>query len=123
MIKKIILTLAIVLCLAVIVVLAGNTVLNPDPARCSIREIKVARVYEGGVKDLVIAQSNGEFFYINRGLEQGFNLEDMREKVLHKTVTLHLAPILIGTSRHITQLALADEVIYSEFNQVIVSNK
>tara|TARA_R110000772_G_scaffold100281_2_gene200473 strand:+ start:444 stop:680 length:237 start_codon:yes stop_codon:yes gene_type:complete len=59
----------------------------------------------------------GKFFYINSGLEQGPTLQGMKNKVLNKKVTLHLAKIIAGTSsNHIAQLSLGQEVIYTEFN-------
>ena len=58
-----------------------------------------------------------DYFYINRGLERGLNLETLNAKVLNKTVTLHLPKLLGGavTSEHIAQLALEDEIIFTEF--------
>ena len=51
----------------------------------------------------------------SRGLEQGLSLEDLESKILNKRVTLHLAKIIAGTSRHIAQLSVGNEIIYSEF--------
>ena len=89
---------------------------NPKPEDCEIKTITVDRIYEGGTYDIVFAEANGDFYYINRGLEQGLTLEDLSNKVLNKKVTLHLAKVMMGsTSNHIAQLAVADEVIFSEF--------
>jgi len=90
---------------------------NPKPEDCEIKTITVGKINEGEAYDIVFAEANGDFYYINRGLEQGLTLEDMRLKVLNKKVTLHLAKVLMGsTSNHIAQLALEDKVIFSEFN-------
>lgn len=95
--------------------LNGCIIQNPKPEECDVKEIVVSKIYEGGVKDIVFAEANGEFYYINRGLEQGYTLEGMEQKVLNKKVTLHLANTLMGTSNHIAQLALEDEIVFSEF--------
>jgi hypothetical protein len=90
---------------------------NPKPEDCVVIDIKVTKIIEGGVKDIVFYDAGTDFYYINRGLEQGLNLDSLKTKVLNKTVTLHLAKILGGvTSEHISQLALDDEIIYTEFN-------
>lgn len=90
---------------------------NPKKEDCEVKEITVTKVYEGGVKDIVFAEANGNFYYINRGLEQGYTLEGVREKVLHKNVTLHLASTLTGSSsNHIAQLTVGDAVLFTEFN-------
>ena len=97
-------------------VLQGCMISNPTPEDCDVKEIIVSKIYEGGVKDIVLAEENGDFYYINRGLEQGHTLAEMEEKVLNKKVTLHLARIITGTSNHIAQLALEDRIVYTEFN-------
>ena len=93
---------------------------NPKPEDCEIKEIQVAKIYEGGVKDIVFAEENGDFYYINRGLEQGYTLEDLEAKVLNKKVTLHLPNIIMGTSNHIAQLEVGDEIIFTEFSLTAV---
>ena len=71
---------------------------NPKKEDCEVKEITVSKVYEGSDKDIFFAEDNGEFYYINRGLEQGYTIEGVRKKVLHKNITLHLANTLIGLS-------------------------
>jgi hypothetical protein len=118
--KKVLLILAIVVPLAIggsYLLLKGIIIQNPAPSECEVRELVVSRVYEGGVKDIVFANEDGEFYYINRGLERGLTLEGMSEQVLNKKATLHLAKVLYGsTSNHIAQLAVEGEVLFTEFN-------
>jgi len=79
-----------------------------------VKTITVDRIYEGGVKDIVFAQNDGKFYYINRGLEQGYTLEGLRNQLLNKTVTLQVTNMLAGSSAHINELRLGDEVIFDE---------
>ncbi len=95
--------------------LNGCIIQNPKPDECELKEIVVSGVYEGGDYDIVFAEANGDFYYINRGLEQGYTINGMEQKVLNKKVTLHLANTAMGTSNHIAQLALEDEVVFTEF--------
>lgn len=116
--KKFRLLFVIVPILAIVVVaflLKGLIIQNPNPEDCQLKEMTVSKIYEGGVKDIVFANENGDFYYINRGLERGLTLAEMEEKVLNKKVTLHLANTIMGTSNHIAQLAIENDVIFTEF--------
>ena len=88
---------------------------NPKVVDCEIIEITVSKIKEGPSFDIVFYDNNAEFYYINRGLEQGLNLDALNAKVLNKTVTLHLPKMIYGTSNHIAQLMLGEDIIYSEF--------
>ena len=78
----------------------------------------ISNITEGTSYDINFRDTNGKSYYINRGLEQGLNLEDLNTKVLNKTVTLHLAKVLGGfaVSEHIAQLSVEDNIIFTEFN-------
>ncbi len=114
--KKLRHTLLLVPFSALFLLLNSCIIQNPKPEECELKEIVVSRVYEGGDYDIVFAEANGDFYYINRGLEQGYTLAGLEQKVLNKKVTLHLANTIMGTSNHISQLALEDEVVFTEFS-------
>jgi len=113
--KKIRILFLIIPIVAVVFLLKSAIIQNPNPEDCQLKEMTVSSIYEGGVKDIVFADANGEFYYINRGLERGMTLAEMEQKVLNKKVTLHLANTVLGTSNHIAQLAVENEVIFTEF--------
>jgi hypothetical protein len=71
---------------------------NPKQENYAQIEITVEEIYEEGIKDIVFSDPDRKFFYINKGLEQGLTLQGMKNKVLNKKVTLHLAKIVAGTS-------------------------
>jgi hypothetical protein len=82
----------------------------------------VTKVYEGGVKDLVFKlKDNKTSYYINRGLENGFTLQQAKKDFTGKKIVLNyakcwtpLAPL--GTScKHITYLTIDGNVVYSEW--------
>lgn len=109
------LKITIVIFLAVM--LQSCIINNPKEEDCFIKEIEVVEISEGGVKDLVFHDKNGDFFYINRGLENGFTLENAKEAILNKKATLHIAESWQGKdSKHIAQLEVEGNVLYSEFN-------
>ncbi len=91
---------------------------NPNPEDCVIEQVKITKITEGTSYDIVFHDDGTDFYYINRGLERGLNLDSLNAKVLNKRVTLHLPKVLGGavTSEHIAQLAIGDEIIFTEFN-------
>ena len=98
------------------VLLKSCIIQNTKPEDCVVQTITVAKITEGTSNDIVFHDTGTDFYYINRGLEQGLNLDSLKRKVLNKTVTLHLAKVLSGiTSEHISQLAIGDEIIFTEF--------
>lgn len=89
---------------------------NPKPEDCQVIEAKITKIKEGSSYDIVFYSTTKYFYYINRGLERGLNLDTLNKKLLNKTVTLHLAKVLGGrTTNHISQLTLANDTIFTEF--------
>ena len=91
---------------------------NPKPEECVVEYVKTTKITEGTSNDIVFHDDGTDFYYINRGLERGLNLDSLNTKVLNKRVTLHLPKLLGGTvtSEHIAQIAIDDEIIFTEFN-------
>ena len=49
----------------------------------------VSDIYEGGVKDVAFRlENNQRVYYINRGLEQGLNLKDLKNKLIGNEVVI-----------------------------------
>ena len=90
---------------------------NTKPEDCNIETVKIVKIIEGSSYDIVFKDNGNDSYYINRGLERGLNLDSLNAKVLNKTVTLHLAKVLGGiTSEHISQLAIGNDIIFTEFD-------
>jgi len=89
---------------------------NPQPEDCEVVEVTIKKITEGSSYDIVFHDTGTDYYYINRGLEQGLNLETLNAKVLNKTVTLHLPKLWLGTSEHIAQLTIGDDIIFTEFD-------
>lgn len=100
-----------------VLVLQSCLVITGSPEDCEVVEITVNKIFEGGEKDIVFAEDNGDFYYINRGLEQGYTLEELRGYVINKKATLHLANTLVGSSNHIAQIKVGDSIIFTEFTK------
>jgi len=82
----------------------------------------VTSVFEGGAKDLVFELKNDKTsYYINRGLENRFTLQQAKKVFLGKKVVLNyaknwtpLAPFG-SSSKHITYVTVSGNVVYSEW--------
>jgi hypothetical protein len=92
-----------------------SVIRNPVAEECHIETEKIIKITIGSSQDIIFSDEHGDHYYINRGLERGLNLDSLNAKVLNKTVTLHLPKLWFGTSEHIAQLAIGDEVIFTEF--------
>jgi hypothetical protein len=92
------------------------TIKNPKPEKCVVQTETIIKVSEGYSYDIVLSDDGGDHYYINRGLKHGLNLDSLNAKVLNKTVTLHLPKLWLGTSEHIAQLAVGDDIIFTEFD-------
>ncbi|GAB5398745.1 MAG: hypothetical protein Aureis2KO_03300 [Aureisphaera sp.] len=115
--KKAVKYIALFLVFLIPLLLYSWVIVNPKPENCEVLEITASKVYEGGDKDIMVAAPNGDFYYINRGLEQGLTIEGIKKKIKNKKVTLHLPKQLFGavTSNHIAQLTCRDEIVFTEF--------
>ena len=96
--------------------MTGCLIQNPTPEDCVTKEITVNEIVESTSYDIMFKESNGDFYYINRGLERGLSIDELNETVLNKKVTLHLYKFWFGTSEHISQISLDDDIIFTEFN-------
>ena len=97
------------------ILLISCVIQNLEPEECKIQEITVTNISEGTSNDIVIKDAETDYYYINRGLEQGLRIEELNTHLLNKKVTLHLPKYWIGTSEHIAQLNFDNKVVYTEF--------
>lgn len=116
--KKALLFEGLTLLLLIPIFLYSWVIITPTEDECHVIEITISNVFEGGTKDIVFADTGTDRFYINRGLEQGLAIEDLKSKVINKKATLHLPKLLFGLveSEHISQLEVEGEILFTEFN-------
>lgn len=116
--KRVFLFGGLAVALLIPVFLYGWVIISPTKDECHVIKITVSNVFEGGTKDIVFADNGTDRFYINRGLEQGLAIENLKAKVINKKATLHLPKLLFGwvESEHISQLEVDGEILFTEFN-------
>ncbi|MDB9960698.1 hypothetical protein OAD62_01235 [Oceanihabitans sp.] len=81
----------------------------------------VDTLYEGGVKDLVFKLKNdSNIYYINRALENGFDLNEMNGDLLGNEVIIWHAKSRRGGG-HMMQLKFQDSIYYTEWQNPLAS--
>lgn len=86
----------------------------------------VESVYEGGVKDLVFKlQGDSNTYYINRGLENAFDLKIIENELIGEQVILWYAKHRSQPNGggHVMQLKFNDSLYYSEWNEPLLAKK
>ncbi len=109
-------------------VLAGMT-LRPvnipnDAKDCLVAEGKVIKIFEGGTKDVAFRlEGDKTLYYINRGLEQGLNLEELQNELIGNNVIIRypkhwtlLDPN--NTIKHLSILEYNGKEIYNEIKLI-----
>lgn len=91
-----------------------------NPAECIVAEGKVSKIFEGGIKDVVFKlEGHDTYYYINRGLEQGLELNQLQEDLIGNNVTIkypkHWTLFNINkASRHLSILEYDGKEIFNE---------
>lgn len=106
----------------VIIVLALRPVPIPAEKDCLVLRGTVTKIYEGGVKDVVI-ELNGQNqkFYVNRGLERGLNLSELQSKLIGAEIVLkypdHWTPLDPNKSAiHISKIEHEGQTVFTELD-------
>jgi chorismate-pyruvate lyase len=106
----------------VIVVLALRPVPIPAEKDCLVLKGTVTKIYEGGVKDVVIElNGHNQKFYVNRGLQRGLNLQELQSKLTGSEIVLkypdHWTPLDPGKSIiHISKIEHERQTVFTELN-------
>jgi len=116
--KKVLIVLSLFSLLTIFLLIRSCVVDNPRMDDTIVITTTITKITEGSGYDIMFRDDGGGKYYINRGLERGLNFDNLNTAVLNKTVTLHLAKVLGGmaTSEHISQLAVGDTIIFTEFD-------
>ncbi len=105
-----------------VIVKAGPVNLNKDNS-VEVTGI-VDSLYEAGVKDLVFKLKKSETtYYINRALENGFDLDKTKSQLLNKEITLWYAKHRSRPNGggHMTQLKHQDSIYYTQWELPLAS--
>ncbi len=97
-------------------VLQSCIINNAKQQECIVKQIVVTEIYHSNAADIFFKEANGDFYYINRGMERDLKIKQLEGKVMGKKITLHLYTFWFGyQSNHISQLGLDDEILFTEF--------
>ena len=104
------------------VILILRTVPIPAEKDCLVLKGTVTKIYEGGVKDVVIElNGHNQKFYVNRGLQRGLNLQELQSKLTGSEIVLkypdYWTPLDPGKSIiHISKIEHEGKTIFTELN-------
>lgn len=77
---------------------------------------KVEAITEGASYDVMIKlKDNPTIYYVNRGLERGLELTNLKKTLEGQELELWHAKTWYLSGGHITQLQVGEEIIYSEW--------
>ena len=94
----------------------------PDEKDCLSLTGKVIDIYEGGVKDVVFKlEGFDQEFYVNRGLERGLELNNLRAQLINKEIVIkypkYWTPLDPGNSvRHISKIEHERRTVFTELD-------
>jgi len=89
---------------------------NAKQQECVVKQIVVSEIYHSNAADIFFKEANGDFYYINRGIERDLKIKQLEDSLVGKKITLHLYKFWFGyQSNHISQLGLGDEILFTEF--------
>ena len=107
------------------ILVLGFLIIKPVPVvaeeKAVIVQGLVVDIFEGGVKDVVFKlNDDNSSYYINRGLEHGLTIEDLKEKLVGNHVILkypkYWTPLDWNNKTwHISKVEFHDEVLFSEY--------
>ena len=108
------------ICLVVVAVLVLRPVPIVSEDKAIVETGIVANIFEAGVKDVVfMLEDIPRKFYINRGLEQGLNLEDLKNRLIGKEIILKYPKYWTPLDwnhriKHVSKLEFNGEVLFNE---------
>jgi hypothetical protein len=94
----------------------------PHEKDCLTVKAKVTEVFEAGFKDIVFKlQGLDKEFYINRGLEKGLDLQELRASLINKEIIIlypaYWTPLDPSNSiRHISKMEHDGKIVFTEIN-------
>jgi len=94
----------------------------PDEKDCLSLKGKVTDIYERGVKDVVFKlEGFDQEFYVNRGLESGLELNNLRAALINKEIVIkypkYWTPLdPVNSLRHISKIEHERRTVFTELN-------
>lgn len=118
MIQKILISFVLLFISAAVFIFRPVPIVAEEDA--IVVEGEVSAIYESGVKDIHITlKDHSTLYYINRGLELGLDIQELKEKLIHQKVTIkypeYWTPLDWNNRiRHLSKLEWKEGVIFNE---------
>jgi len=99
----------------------GVPIMNVQMDGCDVVTAEINGINGNtATKDISVSlKGDHNYYYINRGLEAGLQVAELKDKTLHQTASIHYARhwSLLNYERkyrHISRVTVGDEIIYNE---------
>ena len=118
MIKKTLIGIAVMFAFLAVLILRPVPIVSEDKALVERGVVK--NIFEGGVKDIVFKlENNIRIFYINRGLEKGLIIEELRRTLVGNEVIIkypkYWTPLdWNNKGHHISKVETDKEISFNE---------
>ncbi|WP_026450572.1 hypothetical protein [Aequorivita capsosiphonis] len=119
--KKFVIALCFIFLIATVIVLRPVPIVHEADA-VTERGV-VTAVYDGGGSDIVFKLKNNErTFYINRGLQAGIELNELRESLIGNEITLkypkYWTPLdWENKIKHLSKVEFENIIVFNEFKE------
>lgn len=121
--------ITLIISLFVLAAMTLRPVIVPKDAKdCLVAEGKVVKIFEGGVNDIAFRlEGDKTMYYINRGLEQGLDLEELQKELTGNNIIIRYPKhwTLLDPNnkvKHLSILEFNGKEIYNEI-ELIHKNK
>lgn len=120
MVKKLTLFFVLICFLAFSSMIFKTVPIPDDISECLKTEGKIIDIIDAGTYDIrFVLEADDSIYYINRGLQRGLVLEDLRKRLIGEKATFyypeHWSPLdLRNTSHHLNQVDVEGEIIFTE---------
>lgn len=105
------------------VIVAMRPVPTPEEKDCLSATGIVVQLYESGTKDITIRLKGfDQTFYINRGIEAGLDIKQLRADLINREVTIKYPDYWTlldpsGASRHVSVVEFDGKTIFNELKK------
>lgn len=94
--------------------------------RLSVISGTVEDIFEEGEFDIVLTMKEDQnSYYINRGIEQGLSINDLKSKLIDKEVIIKYpnfwSPLQNSHIRHLSKLIYENQIIYTELESDLLA--
>lgn len=112
--------LVILICISAVFIILAVRPVRIAAEHCKTITGTVSEIQIGSSNDIIFILSNDpHLYYINRGMEQGLKIEELKEELLQQKVKLsfvkHWTPLdPLGKLKRVVRLKISEKLVFTE---------